>query len=72
MPKGPSAPRKPLMIEKKLNRLKKLDEGWSVMRVCDHFGVKKQTVSDIKKKKYSTGICCEIQRSFLAGVEYCG
>ena len=51
MPKVPGAPHKHLTIETKLDLLKKLDEGWSVSRVCDHFGVKKQTVSDIKKKK---------------------
>ena len=42
MPKVPGAPRKRLTVETKLDLLKKLDEGWRVSRVWDHFGVKKK------------------------------
>ena len=51
MPRERGASRKRLTIGQKLDLLKKMDEGWSVMRLCEHFGIKKQTVSDIKKAK---------------------
>ena len=40
-----------LSIGKKLQLIKKLDSGVSVVRVCDEYGLKKQTVSDIRRSK---------------------
>ncbi|KAK4310937.1 hypothetical protein Pmani_005325 [Petrolisthes manimaculis] len=40
-----------LSIADKLELLKKLEAGASVSRVCEIYGVKKQTVSDIRKAK---------------------
>ena len=40
-----------LSIGAKLELIKKLESGVSVARVCDEYGVKKQTVSDIRKSK---------------------
>ena len=40
-----------LTISQKIELLQKLDDGWTVAQVCEEFGVKKQTVSDIKKAK---------------------
>ena len=37
-----------LTISAKLELLKKLDSGYSVAKVCEEYGVKKQTVSDIR------------------------
>ena len=31
-------------------RIKKLESGVSVARVCDEYGIKKQTVSDIRRR----------------------
>ena len=35
----------------KLELIKKLESGVSVARVCDEYGVKKQTISDIRRSK---------------------
>ena len=43
--------RKHLSVATKLDLLKKLEKGVSVAKVCTEYGVKKQTVSDIKKAK---------------------
>ncbi|CAM1324768.1 Uncharacterised protein r2_g3362 [Pycnogonum litorale] len=40
-----------LSIGDKLELIKKLESGVSVARVCEIYGVKKQTVSDIRKAK---------------------
>ncbi|KAG7160293.1 Tigger transposable element-derived protein 7-like 40, partial [Homarus americanus] len=40
-----------LSVNQKLELIKKLEAGASVARVCDEYGVKKQTVSDIRKAK---------------------
>ena len=40
-----------LTISAKLELLKKLHSGYSVAKVCDKYGVKKQTVSDIRKAR---------------------
>ena len=40
-----------LSIKDKLELLKKLDSGYSVAKVCEEYGVKKQTVSDIRKSR---------------------
>ncbi|KAG7177538.1 Tigger transposable element-derived protein 7-like 7 [Homarus americanus] len=40
-----------VMVTMKLELIRKLEAGASVARVCDEFGVKKQTVSDIRKAK---------------------
>lgn len=40
-----------LSVAQKLELIKKLESGVSVTRVCDEYGVKKQTVSDIRKSK---------------------
>ena len=38
-------------IGERLGLIKKLESGVSVVRVSDEFGVKKQTVSDIRRSK---------------------
>ena len=48
--KSTRCPSKALNDRNKIRSTEKINEGWSVSRVCDHFRVKKQTVSDIKKK----------------------
>ena len=40
-----------LSIGAKLELIKKMESGVSVARVCDEYGVKKQTVSDIRRSK---------------------
>ena len=40
-----------LSIKDKLELLKKLDSGYSVAKVCSEYGVKKQTVSDIRRAR---------------------
>lgn len=40
-----------LSVKQKLELIEKLESGWSVARVCEEYGVKKQTVSDIRKAK---------------------
>ena len=40
-----------LSIQDKLELLKKLDSGYSVAKVCEEYGVKKQTVSDIRRAR---------------------
>ena len=40
-----------LSIGKKLELSKKLESEVSVVRVCDEYGVKKQTVSDLRRSK---------------------
>ena len=40
-----------LCMGEKLELIKKLESGVSVVRVCDEHGVKKQTVSDIRRSK---------------------
>ena len=40
-----------LSIKDKLELLDKLDKGYSVAKVCAEYGVKKQTVSDMRKAK---------------------
>ncbi|XP_070593304.1 zinc finger protein 397-like [Erythrolamprus reginae] len=40
-----------LSVKQKLELIAKLESGWSVARVCEEYGVKKQTVSDIRKAK---------------------
>ena len=40
-----------LSIAAKLELIEKLESGVSVARVCDEYGVKKQTVSDIRRSK---------------------
>ena len=47
------APRKlvTLSVNKKLELIRKLEAGASVKSVCEEYGVKKQTVSDIRKAK---------------------
>ena len=40
-----------LGIGEKLELIKKLESGVSVVRICDEHGVKKQTVSDIQRSK---------------------
>ena len=47
------APRKlvTLSVNKKLELISKLEGGASVKSVCEEYGVKKQTVSDIRKNK---------------------
>ena len=40
-----------LSVGEKLELIKKLESGVSVIRVCDEYGVKKQTVSDIRLSK---------------------
>ena len=40
-----------LLVNKKLELIRKLEAGSSVKRVCEEYGVKKQTVSDIPKAK---------------------
>lgn len=40
-----------LTLTQKLQLIRKLEEGASVSSVCEEFGVKKQTVSDIRKSK---------------------
>ena len=40
-----------LTINQKLELLRKLERGVSVASVCEEYGVKKQTVSDIRKAK---------------------
>ncbi|KAG7155529.1 Tigger transposable element-derived protein 7-like 31, partial [Homarus americanus] len=40
-----------LSVNQKLELIRKLEAGASVSRVCDEYGVKKQTVSDIRKAK---------------------
>ncbi|KAG7155601.1 Tigger transposable element-derived protein 7-like 47 [Homarus americanus] len=40
-----------LSVNQKLELIRKLEAGASVARVCDEYGVKKQTVSDIRKAK---------------------
>ena len=46
---GEKRKRTNLTISAKLDLLKKLDSGCSVAKVCEGYGVKKQTVSDICK-----------------------
>ena len=41
-----------LTISAKLELLKKLDSGCSVVKVCEKYRVKKQTVSDIRKARW--------------------
>ena len=40
-----------LTISAKLELLRKLDSGYSVAKVCEKYGVKKQTVTDIRKAR---------------------
>ena len=40
-----------LCVAQKLELIKKLESGVSVSMVCEEYGVKKQTVSDIRKAK---------------------
>ncbi|KAM6471896.1 uncharacterized protein PHA67_002618 isoform 2-T2 [Liasis olivaceus] len=40
-----------LSVKQKLELIEKLESGSSVARVCEEYGVKKQTVSDIRKAK---------------------
>ncbi|XP_013927326.1 PREDICTED: uncharacterized protein LOC106553375, partial [Thamnophis sirtalis] len=40
-----------LSVKQKLELIEKLESGWSVARACEEYGVKKQTVSDIRKAK---------------------
>ena len=40
-----------LSIREKLELIKKLESGVSVVRVCDVYGVKKETVSYIRRSK---------------------
>ena len=40
-----------LCIGEKLELIKKLESGVSVARVCDEYGVKKHTVSDVRRSK---------------------
>ena len=54
--------RKKLTIQQKFELINKLEEGLSVRQVCELYGVKKQTVSDIRKAKgqlmnYSSKFC---------------
>ena len=49
--RGEKRKRVHLSIQDKLELLKKLESGYSVARVCDEYGIKKQTVSDIRKAK---------------------
>ena len=55
MPRGGAAkaPRKlvTLSVNQKLEHIRKLEAGASVKSVCEEYGVKKQTVSDIRKAK---------------------
>ncbi|KAG7172206.1 Tigger transposable element-derived protein 1-like 132, partial [Homarus americanus] len=53
-PEGSKMPKRKyvtLSVNQKLELIRKLEAGASVARVCDEFGVKKQTVSDIRKAK---------------------
>ncbi|CAK8681854.1 unnamed protein product [Clavelina lepadiformis] len=56
-----------LSVTQKLELIKKLEKGASVASVCDQYGVKKQTVSDIKSKdkllKYATSYCVDAASS---------
>ena len=47
------APRKfvTISVDKKLELIRKLEAGASVKSACEEYGVKKQTVSDIRKDK---------------------
>ena len=49
--RGEKRKRTNLTISAKLELLKKLDSGYSVAKVCEEYGVKKQTVSDIRKAR---------------------
>lgn len=40
-----------LSVNQKLELIKKLEAGATVAHVCEEYGVKKQTVSDIRKAK---------------------
>lgn len=40
-----------LNVKQKLELIKKVESGVSTSRVCDEYGIKKQTVSDIRKLK---------------------
>ena len=40
-----------LSIQKKLDVIDKLERGVSVAKICDEYGIAKQTVSDFKKSK---------------------
>ena len=48
---GEKRKRTNLSIGAKLELIKKLESGVSVARVCDEYGIKKQTVSDICRSK---------------------
>ena len=53
-----------LSLAQKLELIAKLESGHTVAEVCEIYGVKKQTVSDIKKskeklKKYSVSFCID-------------
>ena len=63
-PQVPKIKRTHLSVATKLELLKKLDKGVSVAKVCAEYGVKKQTVSDIKKAKpklmeYASQFCVD-------------
>ena len=47
--KGKSCTR--LTIGQKIDLLQKMDDGWSVTQLSEHFGVKKETVRHIIKQK---------------------
>ena len=49
--RGEKCKRTNLTISAKLELLKKLDSGYSVAKVCEEYGVKKQTVSYIRKAR---------------------
>lgn len=47
-----------LTLNKKLEVIQKLESGVSVSRICEQYGIKKQTVSDIKKKQRQNKKIC--------------
>ena len=53
-----------LNITQKLELIRKLENGKTVAQICDEYGVKKQTVSDIQKVKdklrnYAANFCVD-------------
>lgn len=51
-----------LNVAQKLDLIEKLEQGFTVAHVCEIYGVKKQTVSDIRKsKKQITRVFFKIQ-----------
>ena len=72
MPLKPRKPvkrnRKALPVAAKLELIRKLEKGTSVAKLCEEYGVAKQTVSDIKKAKpklmeYTAQYCVDVTDS---------